>query len=54
MLDVFKEVSAASIFEEEEGSVVYFVIEKPKKFCEFISDRYLQQTVPIPENWETK
>jgi hypothetical protein len=30
------------------------VLEKPKVFCEFVSDRYLQATVPIPENWEQK
>lgn len=51
---MFLEVSKASIFEEEEGSVVYFVVEKPKKFCEYISDRYLHETVPIPPNWETQ
>jgi len=27
------------------------VIEKPKVFCEFVSDRYLQATVPIPDKW---
>lgn len=30
------------------------MIEKPKVFCEFVSDRYLQARVPIPENWEDK
>ena len=51
---MFREVSTASIFEEEEGSVIYFAIEKPKPYCEYISDRYLQGTVPIPVNWEEK
>jgi hypothetical protein len=44
-------VSTSSIFEDEEGSVVYFVLEKPKTFCEYVSDRYLQNSVPIPANW---
>ena len=48
LYDVFREVSTASIFEEEEGSVVYVVIEKPKIFCQYISEHYLQKTVPIP------
>ena len=51
LLKLFSEVACSSIFEDEEGSVVYFVLEKPKVFCEFISDRYLQKTVPIPANW---
>lgn len=50
---LFKEVATASIFEEEEGSVIYFVLEKPKVFCEYISDRYLQNQVPLPDKWET-
>jgi len=32
MLDIFREVSTASIFEEEEGSVVYFVLEQPQGY----------------------
>ena len=52
MINLFSEVARSSIFEDEEGSVIYFVIEKPKIFCEFISDRYLQKTVPIPDKWE--
>lgn len=48
LLELFSEVATSSIFEDEEGSVVYFVLEKPKVFCEFVSDRYLQATVPIP------
>lgn len=52
LIEIFDEISKASIFEEEEGSVIYLGIEKPKKFCEYISDRYLQNTVPIPEKWE--
>ena len=54
LIEVFQEVSTASIFEEEEGSVIYTVIEKPKVFCEYISDRYMQKTVAIPDNWETQ
>jgi len=29
-------------------------LEKPKVFCEFVSDRYLQATVAIPEKWEER
>jgi hypothetical protein len=29
-------------------------LEKPKAFCEYVSDRYLQASVPIPEDWEKK
>ena len=34
--------------------MIYVVVEKPKKFCEYISDRYMQKTVPIPEDWEKR
>ena len=34
--------------------MVYFAIEKPRVFCEYISDRYLQKTVPLPDKWEKK
>jgi hypothetical protein len=54
LLKLFNDVSTSSIFEDEEGSVVYFVLEKPKTFCEFVSDRYLQASVPIPEDWATR
>lgn len=54
LLKLFEEVATSSIFEDEEGSVVYFVLEKPKIFCEFVSDRYLQNSVPIPEDWEKR
>jgi len=54
MLKLFNEVATSSIFEDEEGSVVYFVLEKPKIFCEFVSDRYLQASVPIPPDWQQR
>lgn len=47
-------MATSSIFEDEEGSVVYFVLEKPKAFCEYVSDRYLQNSVPIPADWASK
>lgn len=53
MLELFREVSTSSIFEDEEGSVIYFVLEKPKEFCEYVSDRYLKG-VPIPANWKER
>ena len=54
LLKLFNEVATSSIFEDEEGSVVYFVLEKPKIFCEFVSDRYLQASVPIPADWQQR
>ena len=54
LMKLFNEVATSSIFEDEEGSVVYFVLEKPKVFCEFVSDRYLQKSVPIPADWEKR
>jgi hypothetical protein len=33
LLDLFNHVATSSIFEDEEGSVVYFVLEKPREFC---------------------
>lgn len=54
LFTLFNTVATSSIFEDEEGSVVYFVLEKPREFCEFVSDRYLQDNVPIPANWKEK
>lgn len=51
LLALFKVVATSSIFEDEEGSVIYFVLEKPREFCEYVSDRFLQ-SVPIPQNWK--
>lgn len=51
---LFDEVATSSIFEDEEGSVVYFVMEKPKQFCEYVSDRYLQASVPIPVDHQSQ
>lgn len=53
MQTLFNTVATSSIFEDEEGSVVYFVLEKPRQFCEYVSDRYLD-SVPIPANWKEK
>jgi hypothetical protein len=30
------------------------LVEKPREYCEYISDRYLQKTVPIPEDWKDR
>ncbi len=54
LMTLFKTIATASIFEDEEGSVVYFVLEKPREFCEYVSDRFLQKSVHIPENWKEK
>ena len=51
---LFEDVATASIFDEEEGSVVYFVLEKPREFCEYVSDRFLQEHVPIPVDFKTQ
>lgn len=51
---MFNKVATSSIFEDEEGSVIYFLAEKPREFCEFVSDRYLQNNVHIPTNWQDR
>jgi len=51
---LFNEVATSSIFQDEEGSVVYFLLEKPREFCEYVSDRFLQEHVPIPVDWKEK